>query len=179
MAPIVVSELSADEREALRLKGIAEREARHKANRVKNNDRSARWARNNRDRRRKIEVRWRKANPEKVRSQKRKSAYGISTVEWGAIFTAQGRVCGNCGANDPGWYRGWHTDHCHETGEVRGILCHKCNHILGNARDSPEILQRAIEYLKNPPARKVLKCDDASDLPPTLRSRGSRQLSTD
>jgi hypothetical protein len=39
-------------------------------------------------------------------------------------------------------------DHCHVTGKVRGLLCYKCNTLLGHADDSPEILESAIRYLK-------------------------------
>lgn len=38
-------------------------------------------------------------------------------------------------------------DHCHKTGKVRGIICHKCNVILGNANDDIKILKKAIGYL--------------------------------
>ena len=38
-------------------------------------------------------------------------------------------------------------DHCHETGKIRGILCHLCNNLLGNARDNTTILASAIDYL--------------------------------
>lgn len=39
-------------------------------------------------------------------------------------------------------------DHCHETGIIRGLLCHKCNVSLGAMDESIEILQSAINYLK-------------------------------
>lgn len=42
----------------------------------------------------------------------------------------------------------WALDHCHDTKEFRGWLCHKCNRSLGNFKDSVERLQRAIEYLE-------------------------------
>jgi hypothetical protein len=39
-------------------------------------------------------------------------------------------------------------DHCHETKKVRGLLCHKCNAMIGMARDSVDILESAIIYLQ-------------------------------
>lgn len=39
-------------------------------------------------------------------------------------------------------------DHCHKTDKIRGLLCRSCNLMLGNARDSIEILQSAIKYLQ-------------------------------
>jgi len=39
-------------------------------------------------------------------------------------------------------------DHCHTTGEVRGLLCHNCNRALGLFQDSEESLIRAQAYLK-------------------------------
>lgn len=40
-----------------------------------------------------------------------------------------------------------HLDHCHETGELRGFLCSKCNMGLGLFRDCPDLLDAAKEYL--------------------------------
>lgn len=39
-------------------------------------------------------------------------------------------------------------DHCHESGIVRGLLCHACNVALGSFKDSEEALAKAIEYLR-------------------------------
>lgn len=44
-------------------------------------------------------------------------------------------------------------DHDHETNEVRGFICLRCNMLLGYARDNVDILNMAIAYLnraKNP-----------------------------
>ncbi|WP_433188963.1 endonuclease VII domain-containing protein [Actinoallomurus sp. CA-150999] len=40
-----------------------------------------------------------------------------------------------------------HVDHDHVTGERRGVLCFNCNVALGQFKDDPWILRRAIEYL--------------------------------
>lgn len=40
-----------------------------------------------------------------------------------------------------------HLDHCHETGNVRGLLCSFCNMGLGSFQDSILSLENAIKYL--------------------------------
>ena len=72
-----------------------------------------------------------------------KKRYKISKEEWLALFTAQGGICAICITNPIK-----HTDHCHYTGTVRGLLCHKCNVGIGLFRDDPALLARAIAYLK-------------------------------
>lgn len=46
--------------------------------------------------------------------------------------------------------QGKHTcvDHCHETGNVRGLLCTNCNVALGHFKDSITLIESAIRYLK-------------------------------
>lgn len=39
-------------------------------------------------------------------------------------------------------------DHNHQTGKIRGLLCTNCNTGIGNLRDSIEMLEKAIIYLK-------------------------------
>lgn len=39
-------------------------------------------------------------------------------------------------------------DHNHITGKVRGLLCPKCNFLLGMCNDDIKILKSAISYLK-------------------------------
>lgn len=84
-----------------------------------------------------------------ARHQKRK--YGFLPGEWDAMFAAQDNSCAICGADDPGSRQGWHTDHDHGTGVVRGILCHGCNIGLGGFRDDPARLMAASEYLEATP----------------------------
>lgn len=42
-----------------------------------------------------------------------------------------------------------HIDHCHTTGQIRGLLCNKCNQGLGFFKDSTILLNNAINYLTN------------------------------
>jgi len=56
-------------------------------------------------------------------------------------------TCAICGCVESRG-RGWATDHCHETGVVRGILCTPCNAGLGLFSDSVERLGAAIRYLE-------------------------------
>lgn len=44
--------------------------------------------------------------------------------------------------------RDCHVDHCHVTGKIRGLLCRRCNLILGYANDDPVILQSATDYME-------------------------------
>jgi hypothetical protein len=39
-------------------------------------------------------------------------------------------------------------DHDHETGLIRGLLCHDCNTSLGKLDDSLDLLYKAVEYLE-------------------------------
>lgn len=40
-------------------------------------------------------------------------------------------------------------DHCHASMKVRGLLCVNCNTGLGNFKDNPYLLRKAIEYLSH------------------------------
>lgn len=41
----------------------------------------------------------------------------------------------------------YHLDHDHDTGEIRGVLCHGCNVGLGCFKDDPRRLLKAVDYL--------------------------------
>jgi hypothetical protein len=81
------------------------------------------------------------------RNRRLQRTFGISQVDWDAMFAAQGSVCANCRSADGGSAWGFSTDHDHETGAVRGIVCTPCNHAFGNLRDSPLNGASALVYL--------------------------------
>jgi len=95
------------------------------------------------------------ANRDKVLERcvayKHKASYGITLDECISKF---GTSCNNCGhtpGEDGTFLR---TDHDHETGVVRGRLCHSCNVGIGMLGDTIEGLESAIRYLQ----RSELRC---------------------
>lgn len=74
--------------------------------------------------------------------------YGITLEDYESMLTQQGGGCVICGGR-----RGnkktnvLHVDHDHVTGEVRGLLCGRCNTALGLFQDQPDLLKRAYDYL--------------------------------
>lgn len=75
--------------------------------------------------------------------------YGITPNQFDVLFRKQDGKCAICGTEEPGGHRGvFQVDHDHITGRVRGLLCYKCNHMLGIANDNPNVLRRATDYLE-------------------------------
>lgn len=85
---------------------------------------------------------------------KLKSRYNITKEQYDKLLTAQNNRCAICkihindvvnpNASDCVLC----VDHDHKTNEIRGLLCHKCNLLLGNAGDDETILQSALTYLR-------------------------------
>ena len=82
------------------------------------------------------------------RNNNRKNSYNFPPELFDERFEKQGQVCAICKSPDAGGRGAFHADHDHRLMQPRGILCHNCNVALGNFQDNPEILQSAIEYLK-------------------------------
>ncbi len=53
-------------------------------------------------------------------------------------------------------------DHDHNTGDIRGLLCHNCNVAIGHLNDDPELLDAAAGYLRTASRRhlQLLKAGD-------------------
>lgn len=76
----------------------------------------------------------------------RMSKYGVSDQEFTLMLKAQDNRCAICKEVFKS-SRATHIDHCHDTGKVRGLLCHSCNVGIGHLKDSVMVLQNAIDYL--------------------------------
>lgn len=71
--------------------------------------------------------------------------YGITLKQYNKILKDQGGVCAVCKL--PPTTRAHAVDHDHKTGEIFGLLCFRCNHILiGKIRNS-ELFRNAADYL--------------------------------
>ena len=136
------------------------------ANREKHKAKTQAWQAANPERSAQLQREYRERNKEKLAAkrkeiyEKNKPAerlqrrhakirkYGLTPAEFDAMLDAQGRVCAICGTDKPSKRDNtFRIDHCHKTGNVRGLLCMKCNSALGMLQDSIPSLQKAIEYL--------------------------------
>lgn len=94
--------------------------------------------------------------------------HGLSPETFETILAAQGGVCAICLRPDPGRDKvgrdAWHIDHDHRCcpGQfscgkcVRGLLCARCNVMIGYALDRAGTLAAAARYLKRPPATTIV-----------------------
>jgi len=104
---------------------------------------------------------WRIANPDRIKEYRIKNRqknhrqelvrkYNVKFEWFDKQFEIQNKSCGICKKNLE-----WtdkqntpHVDHCHATGKVRGILCNRCNTVLGLCEDNKEIFINLIGYLE-------------------------------
>jgi hypothetical protein len=103
---------------------------------------------------------WKKRNPIKAAAAQlrsldrfRRKNYGIGNADVDAMLAQQGG-CAVCGATVPGT-RTWHVDHDHNACGmvIRGILCNRCNVVLGQVGDDIETLFALIHYLQHRKAK--------------------------
>ena len=92
----------------------------------------------------------RERSKEKIQTYQRKyqwkSRYGIEPEQYEAALDACNYTCQICGERSRGRLA---IDHCHETGENRGLLCRSCNSAIGMLLHCEFRLENALEYLRN------------------------------
>jgi hypothetical protein len=110
---------------------------------------------------------------EAQRARHLKQAFDLTPSEWDQILAHQGGVCFACREPQRPTKIGVKrlaTDHSHDTGLVRGLLCNRCNALLGKLENAFKryglgkvpgltfiiILRRLLQYLENPPATQAL-----------------------
>ena len=113
--------------------------------------------------------RYRERHPERVKAQSKKHSrkyyaknreeiklrvklrkYGLTRDEHVALEERAAGVCEACsrpfGADK---MTSPNIDHCHNTGQVRGLLCGACNIALGTVQDSPDRLRALLAYVSD------------------------------
>jgi len=78
--------------------------------------------------------------------------YGLLKEDFELLLKLQKGVCAIC-KKSPRANKRLAVDHDHKTGAVRGLLCDKCNHALGELDDSPSLFRSALRYLSVPSSR--------------------------
>lgn len=107
-----------------------------------------------------------RATPDRQRGYMLRFEYGITIQEYNHMLIEQGNVCYICKQPETriepktGRTKTLSVDHNHVTGKVRKLLCYRCNLVLGQMQDSPELFRAAADYLDEmvsyePPAKIV------------------------
>ena len=104
-----------------------------------------------------MQEKYRANNKEKLRQNRYRHIHKIDYSEFLEILASQGNVCKICKKSEPNQEdRNWVVDHDHNCCPKdkscakcrRGILCQSCNKALGFAKDNPEVLRAAADYLE-------------------------------
>lgn len=93
---------------------------------------------------------WLKNNPHKARKARmehlwRKQGFVLTIERYDEMLAEQAGRCAIC-KEAPG-KKSLAADHDHDTGQVRRLLCLRCNRGLGFFRDRPDLTEAATRYL--------------------------------
>ncbi len=77
-----------------------------------------------------------KKNPDIKRAWNLLSKYGVTLEQYDRLFEEQKGVCAICGQSETkkspnGWVYRLSVDHNHKTKKIRGLLCKRCNVVIG------------------------------------------------
>jgi Recombination endonuclease VII len=82
-------------------------------------------------------------NPDKTKNQRLKREYGISLDEYNELKIKQNNKCACCGGEYP-----LVVDHCHKNGNVRELLCNRCNTVVGLCEENIDIVMNIMDYIE-------------------------------
>jgi hypothetical protein len=72
----------------------------------------------------------------------------FTQVDYDRQYQIQQGKCLSCGIHQSELKTGLHSDHDHQTGTFRFLLCNNCNRTLGHAQDNPVILRKLADLLE-------------------------------
>lgn len=101
------------------------------------------------ERQREYQRRYQDKHRDKISLKKRAQVFGIPVTMLLTMLDFQEYRCAIClrPVTITGASR-FDVDHCHDTGEIRGILCAPCNRGIGMLRDDPVLCEIAAVYLR-------------------------------
>ena len=91
--------------------------------------------------------RYAKEHPDKFAGYTRKFKYKMTPAIYKDIWDSQNGLCEICKQPETG-RGGLRVDHDHSTGDLRALLCMRCNAGIGLFRESLELLKLAVRYLE-------------------------------
>jgi len=98
-----------------------------------------------------------------LEARRRAYVFGLTQQQYDALVERQQGGCGICHRSLADFKSNMiHVDHCHYTGVIRGILCHRCNSMLGGLEDR-EWRPQAERYL-NESASSLVPMQEATSL---------------
>lgn len=121
---------------------------RYALNREAKRAQVAEYRRKNPEKVKALKVKWAKKNPLGQKARTLKYYYGLTLAQYDELLIASCGRCAICNAQFENAPKEPNVDHDHETDEVRGLLCGRCNKAIGFMDDDPERLVAAAEYLK-------------------------------
>ncbi len=86
-------------------------------------------------------------NPDRIRESCYQKKFGISVTDFDNMMTLQSGVCAGC-FRPPSANKRLCVDHCHVSGQIRGLLCDSCNRAVGALFDRSETFRRLATYLE-------------------------------
>lgn len=92
------------------------------------------------------DIQLRAKRAEKAKWARIKKEYGLSQLDVVQMLHKQNHQCLICSINIK---NGYHIDHCHSTGKVRGLLCQKCNQAIGLLKESETLFFKAAKYIED------------------------------
>lgn len=108
---------------------------------------SAIYQKENREKVNKYRRAYYKRNKEKYKNWELQRKYGISLGTFKKMLQRQRNRCALCRKKRERFV----VDHSHKTGKVRGLLCHRCNGLLGVVEAINGYLKRVASYLARRP----------------------------
>ena len=75
--------------------------------------------------------------------------YNMTRTDMIALHESQNNLCKLCSKKLELFVgrQGGFIDHCHTTGKVRGILCNRCNTIVGGLENTEVNIQELLRYI--------------------------------